>query len=245
MRNAWNLLMVGTAVAVLLMSVGCGSKNEAGPETKTAAISGGGTNAARSDASTPLQGKEAKKAPADPLHPVLEIQTNFGNIVVELDKTQAPITVDNFLRYVESGHYDKTIFHQVLKDYVIMGGAYTESLAEKKAHPPISNEAQRSTLKNSAGTIAMVRKPDAPHSATCQFFINVADNPNLDFKGQNPEEFGYCTFGKVTSGMDVVRKIAEVDVADKTVDVPGKADKAEFERLPKQTVAIQSLRRLR
>jgi cyclophilin family peptidyl-prolyl cis-trans isomerase len=243
---AWNLLMVGTAIAVLLMSAGCGPKSEAGSETKTAAIRGG-TDTARNDASSPSQGKDAKKAatPADPLHPVLEIQTSFGNIVVELDKSQAPITVDNFLRYVESGHYDQTIFHQVLKDYVIMGGAYTENLVEKKAHPAISNEAQRSGLKNSAGTIAMVRKPDAPHSATCQFFINVADNPNLDYKGQNPEEFGYCSFGKVTSGMDVVRKIAEVDVTDKTVDVPGKADKAEFERTPKQTVAIQSLRRLR
>jgi cyclophilin family peptidyl-prolyl cis-trans isomerase len=126
-----------------------------------------------------------------------------------------------------------------------MGGAYTETLVEKKAHPSIRNEAQRCALKNVTGTIAMVRKPDAPDSATCQFFINVTDNPNLDYKGPNAEEYGYCPFGKVTSGMDVVRKIAAVEVTDKTVDVPGKTDKAEFERVPKQAVVIQSIRFVR
>jgi cyclophilin family peptidyl-prolyl cis-trans isomerase len=245
MRIALNLLMVGTVAAVLVVSAGCGKTGEAGSDGKTVAIRGG-TEASSKDASSSVSNGDRKAATsADPLHPVVEIQTSLGNILVELDKSQAKLTVENFLRYVEGGHYNQTIFHQVLKDYVIMGGAYTEALVEKKAHPSIRNEAQRCALKNVAGTISMVRKPDTQDSATCQFFINVTDNPNLDYKGPNAEEYGYCPFGKITSGMDVVRKIAAVEVTDKTVDVPGKTDKAEFERVPKQAVVIQSIRFVR
>lgn len=245
MRVAWNLFMVGIALAVLLICAGCGKTGEAGSDASTAAIRGGAEKSTK-DASSSVPGKDKKTTtPADPLHPVVEIQTSLGNIVVELDRSQAKLTVENFLRYAEEGHYDQTVFHQVLKDYVIMGGAYTEALAEKKAHPSIRNEAQKCGLKNVAGTIAMVRKPDAPDSATCQFFFNVADNPNLDYRGPNAEEYGYCPFGKIVSGMEVVRKIAEVEVTDKTIEVPGKTDKAEFERVPKQAVVIQSVRFVR
>jgi len=227
------------------MSAGCSKKTEASPEAKPAAINGSGAAGQNASSST-AQSKDKKPSPAaDPFHPVVEIQTSLGNIVVELDASQAPLTVDNFLRYVDSGHYDQTIFHQVLRDYVVMAGAYTADLVEKKAHPSIRNEAQRCGLKNVAGTIAMVRKPDAPDSATCQFFINLTDNQNLDYRGPNADEYGYCPFGKITSGMEVVRKIAEAEVTDKTVDVPGKTEKAEFERLPKQSVVLQSVRRLR
>jgi cyclophilin family peptidyl-prolyl cis-trans isomerase len=237
--------MVGTALAVILVSAGCSKTGEAGSDGKTAAIRGG-AEASPKDASSSAPNKDKKPTtPADPHHPVVEIQTALGNIVVELDRSQAKLTVENFLRYVEEGHYDQTIFHQVLKDYVIMGGGYTESLVEKKAHPPIRNEAQRSALKNVAGTIAMVRRPDAQDTATCQFFINVTDNPNLDYKGPNPEEYGYCAFGRVISGMDVVRRIADVEVTDKSVDIPGKTEKAEFERVPKRAVVIQSIRFVR
>lgn len=245
MRFSWALLTAGAAMAVLLVSSGCSKKTDAGPEASTASINGSG--AGGQDASSQAaQNKDLKKpAASDPYHPVVEIQTSLGNIVVELDASQAPLTVDNFLRYVDSGHYDHTIFHQVLKDYVIMGGAYTSELAEKRSHPSIRNEAQRCALKNMAGTIAMVRKADTPDSATCQFFINVTDNPNLDYKGPNPDEYGYCPFGKVTSGMDVVKKIAAVEVTDKTASLPGKAEKAEFERLPKDSIVLQSVRRIR
>jgi len=251
MRIAWTLLMGGAAMAVLLMFAGCTKKTDSSPESRAAAITGSAA-APGNDPSPGAQNKERKAAaPADPDHPVVEIQTSLGNLVVELDASQAgaPWTVRNFLRYVDSGHYDQTIFHQVLKDYVIMGGAYTEDLVEKKAHPSIRNEAQKCALKNLAGTIAMVRKPDAPDSATCQFFINVSDNPNLDYKGPSADEYGYCPFGKITSGMDVVKKIAEVEVTDKSIEVPGQTDKkterVEFERLPKQSVVLQSIRRIR
>jgi len=249
MRIAWTLLMGGAAIAVLLMSAGCTKKTDSGPEAKTAAITGSG--AARGNDSSPAaKNKPQKSAPtADPDHPVVEIQTSLGNIVVELDASQAPWTVDNFLRYVDKGFYDQTIFHQVLRDYVIMGGGYTSDLVPKKAHASIRNEAQKCALKNVAGTIAMVRTPDAPDSATCQFFINVSDNPQLDYKGPSADEYGYCPFGKITAGMDVVKKIAEVEVTDKTVEVPAqtekKAEKVEFERLPKHSVVLQSVRRIR
>ena len=122
-----------------------------------------------------------------------------------------------------------------------MGGTYTPPSQpqgkpqEKKTHPPIYNEARKCRLKNTAGNDFHGRKPDVTDSATCQFFINVSDNPNLGYKGTNPEEYGYCPFGKVTSGMEVVRKIAEVEVTDTS----------EFERIPKQNVVIQSIRRTR
>jgi len=246
MQFGWKFMTVGVSLAILAICVGCGKTGEAGSETtQVAAIRGSADASAKNMPSTPISRDNASNSVSDPDHPVVEIQTNLGHIVVELDKTQAKLTVENFLRYVESGHYDQTIFHQVLKDYVIMGGAYTVDLVEKRAHPPIRNEAQKCALRNVAGTIAMVRRPDAQDSATCQFFINVTDNPNLDYRGPSAEEYGYCPFGKVISGMDVVRKIAAVEVTDKVVQVPGQAEKAEFERVPKQPVVIQSVRQVR
>lgn len=246
MRTGWNLVTSGIGLALLLICSGCGKTGEANSEpTQVAAIRGSSDTAVKNAPAFPAAKGNASSPASDPEHPVVEIQTNLGNIVIELDKTQAKLTVENFLRYVESGHYDQTIFHQVLKDYVIMGGAYTADLVEKRTHPPIRNEAQKCALRNVAGTIAMVRRPDAQDTATCQFFINVADNPNLDYRGPSPEEYGYCPFGKVISGMDVVRKIAAVEVTDKVVQVPGQAEKAEFERVPKQPVIIQSVRLIR
>ncbi len=246
MRTGRQVLTLGLVLAVLLICGGCGKTGEASSEaTQVAAIRGSSDGNAKNTPSSPSSGAKPAVPDANPNHPVVEIQTNLGNIVVELDKTQAKLTVENFLRYVESGHYDQTIFHQVLKDYVIMGGAYTVDLVEKRTHPPIRNEAQRCALRNVAGTIAMVRRPDAQDTATCQFFINVADNPNLDYRGPSAEEYGYCPFGKVISGMEVVRKIAAVEVTDKVVQLPGQTEKAEFERVPRQPVVIQSVRLVR
>jgi len=251
MRFVLTLLAGGTAIAVLAFAAGCGKKIDGSPEAKAAAITGSAP-ATRSGSSSPAQNRTQKPAVStDPDHPVVEIQTSLGTIVLELDASQtgAPWTVRNFLRYVESGHYDQTIFHQVLRDYAIIGGGFTPDLVKKPDHPPIHNEAQKCALRNVAGTISMVRTPDAPNSATCQFFINVSDNRQLDYRGINSDEYGYCPFGKITSGMDVVKKIAEVEVTDKIVEVPGQSDnrteKVEFERLPKQSVVLQSVRRIR
>jgi cyclophilin family peptidyl-prolyl cis-trans isomerase len=138
-------------------------------------------------------------------NPTVRITTNIGVIELELYRDKAPISVDNFLRYVKSGHYNGTIFHRVIKGFMIQAGGYTYNMQEKPARAPIQNEASNG-LKNVTGTIAMARTPD-PHSATSQFFINTVDNVTLDYYAKSAQGWGYAVFGKVTSGMDVVRKI--------------------------------------
>jgi peptidyl-prolyl cis-trans isomerase A (cyclophilin A) len=136
--------------------------------------------------------------------PKVRLKTNMGDIVVELNPEKAPITVENFLTYVKDGHYDGTVFHRVINGFMIQGGGMDQRLVEKKTRPPIKNESENG-LKNDRGTIAMARTPDRD-SATAQFFINVVDNPNLNF----PNMGGYAVFGKVVEGMDVMDKIKEV-----------------------------------
>jgi len=137
--------------------------------------------------------------------PRVRLQTNLGVIVVELNHTKAPKTVDNFLRYVREGHYDGTIFHRVIPNFMIQGGGFTEDYKQKSSHDPIQNEADNG-LANDRGTIAMARTND-PQSATAQFFINVADNEFLNYSSSTPQGWGYAVFGKVVDGMDVVDKI--------------------------------------
>ncbi|MFC0402914.1 peptidylprolyl isomerase [Paraburkholderia rhizosphaerae] len=136
-------------------------------------------------------------------HPSVLFKTSDGDIRVELYPEKAPKTVANFLEYVKSGQYTGTIFHRVIPGFMIQGGGYTTSFAEKPTRAPIPLES-RNGLKNMTGTIAMARTSD-PNSATAQFFINTVDNANLDYP--NPDGNGYAVFGKVTSGMDVVKKI--------------------------------------
>ena len=136
------------------------------------------------------------------------LHTNYGDITLELDTEKAPKTVANFLEYVKSGHYDNTIFHRVIDNFMIQGGGMTISMDEKDTNAPIENEADNG-LKNDAGTIAMARTMD-PHSATAQFFINVADNDFLNHRAKNQQGWGYAVFGKVTDGMAVVNKIKGV-----------------------------------
>ncbi len=159
-------------------------------------------------------------APAQAQKPQVELQTSMGIIVVTLDPQSAPKTVENFLTYVGNGFYDNTIFLRVIKSFMIQGGGLTEDMQKKKTLPPVVNEADNG-LKNSAGTIAMARTND-PHSATSQFFINVADNRFLDHRGKNQSGWGYCVFGQVTEGMQVVRKIEAVQTGFKACrrDVP-------------------------
>lgn len=150
------------------------------------------------------------------------IETNMGNIEVELNREKAPITVDNFLNYVEKKHYDGTIFHRVIPTFMIQGGGHKEDLSEKPTDKPIKNEADNG-LKNDKYTIAMART-SVVDSATAQFFINVNDNGFLNFRSPDPRGYGYAVFGKVTSGMDVVDKIKGVSTTSKMGmdDVPEK-----------------------
>ena len=140
--------------------------------------------------------------------PVVRMQTNMGVIVMELNRDKAPKTVENFLRYVEDGFYDGTIFHRVIKGFMIQGGGYTGDYRKKPARAPVVNEADNG-LKNQRGTVAMARTSD-PHSATAQFFINVVDNDFLNYRNPTPRGWGYTVFGRVTEGMDVVDKIRNV-----------------------------------
>ena len=140
--------------------------------------------------------------------PVVELDTNMGAIVIELNEEKAPKTVENFLNYVKSGHYDGTIFHRIIDGFMIQGGGMDAEMNEKASNAPVENEADNG-LKNDKGTIAMARTQD-PHSATSQFFINVKDNDFLNHSGKNMRGWGYTVFGKVTSGMDVIDKMRGV-----------------------------------
>jgi cyclophilin family peptidyl-prolyl cis-trans isomerase len=157
-------------------------------------------------------------ASAQEKNPVVVLDTSMGYIKVELFKDKAPITVKNFLQYVEDGHYDGTIFHRVIKDFMIQGGGLTADMKEKKTRDPIKNEAGNG-LSNVRGTMAMARTPD-PDSATAQFYINVKDSSRLDRK-PGEGNGGYAVFGQVIEGMDVADKIAEVETNKK--GVPAKA----------------------
>jgi cyclophilin family peptidyl-prolyl cis-trans isomerase len=145
--------------------------------------------------------------------PHVELRTTMGTIVIELEPDKAPNTVANFLQYVKSGQYDGTIFHRVIPGFMIQGGGMTPDMREKPTRAPIRNEAS-SALRNTVGTVAMARTAD-PHSASAQFFINVADNASLDFRSPTPQGYGYAVFGKVVKGMDVVNRIAGVPTGDK------------------------------
>ncbi len=148
------------------------------------------------------------------------LQTNFGEIKVKLFEKEAPNTVANFLEYVNEGFYDNTIFHRVISNFMIQGGGFAPGMEEKATKAPIDNEADNG-LNNKTGTLAMARTQD-PHSATCQFFINVKDNDFLDFRSPNAHGYGYCVFAEVVEGMDVVEKIKGVSTGNHGMhqDVP-------------------------
>jgi len=145
-------------------------------------------------------------------NPMVLLETPAGEILIELFPDKAPKTVENFLQYVDDKFYDGTLFHRVIKGFMIQGGGLTFSMAEKETREAIVNEATNG-LKNVTGTVAMGRLPE-PHSAAAQFYINVADNPDLDHTGEDDENFGYCVFGEVIDGMDVAMKISKVRTRD-------------------------------
>ncbi len=157
------------------------------------------------------------------------LNTNHGPITIELDDEHAPKTVENFLSYANEGFYNNTVFHRVINGFMIQGGGFEPGMKQKPTKAQIKNEANNG-LKNTTGTIAMARTND-PHSATAQFFINVADNDFLNFKSESPQGWGYAVFGKVTDGMDVVNKIKGV-----------KTGTSGFHQdVPKEDVVIQSV----
>jgi cyclophilin family peptidyl-prolyl cis-trans isomerase len=141
--------------------------------------------------------------------PNVVIETDQGNIEIELDEAKAPKSVANFLQYVDAKHYDGTIFHRVIKGFMAQGGGYDDKYEKRPTKDPVQNEADNG-LKNTRGTVAMARTSD-PHSATAQFFVNVVDNDFLDHKEKSGSGGGYTVFGKVTNGMDVVDKIVGVE----------------------------------
>ncbi|MEJ1355943.1 MAG: peptidylprolyl isomerase [Candidatus Sedimenticola sp. (ex Thyasira tokunagai)] len=160
------------------------------------------------------------------------MKTNQGDIELELDGDKAPETVKNFLRYVDEGTYNGTIFHRVINSFMVQGGGYTSEMRKKPTHAPIKNEADNG-LRNQTGTIAMARTSD-PHSATAQFFINHADNDFLNHSSKTFRGWGYTVFGRVIQGMEVVNRIADVD----TVTRHG------MKNVPKNVVTIETVSRI-
>jgi cyclophilin family peptidyl-prolyl cis-trans isomerase len=220
-------LLIATALLV-----GCGSPK--GPEPSQEGASTGpvveqpaGTPSAE-QAGTAAQPNSHSTGP-----PKAVITTSLGKITIELDMEHAPLTVHNFLTYANAKHYDQTIFHFVEPEEMLLGGGFTADLKEKPTSVPIRNEAHNG-LKNRRGTIAMSRSPESIDSATCQFFINLADNPKLDFRDRTPEEYGYCVFGRVVGGADVVDRIATTPTRDQ----------GDFVSVPVTPVVIESVRLL-
>ncbi|RLA63583.1 MAG: peptidylprolyl isomerase [Epsilonproteobacteria bacterium] len=162
----------------------------------------------------------------------VELDTNYGKIVLELDQEKAPITVKNFLSYVDSGHYNGTIFHRVISNFMIQGGGFKKDMSQKQTMAPIKNEANNG-LTNEVGTVAMART-NVVDSATSQFFINVKENSFLNHKNESPAGYGYAVFGKVVEGMPIVNKIKGV----RTTNMGGMGD------VPETPVEITAVRKL-
>jgi cyclophilin family peptidyl-prolyl cis-trans isomerase len=172
---------------------------------------------------------------------VVVMETSLGTVEIELDAEKAPITVKNFLAYVDDKFFDGTTFHRVMEDFMIQGGGFKPGLEQKKTKKPIKNEGANG-LSNLRGTIAMARTPN-PDSATAQFYINVDDNTKLD---KNEDSAGYCVFGKVIKGMDVVDKIKAVPthtVEKEVTDDDGEKRLQKFKNVPEKDVVIKSIRR--
>jgi peptidyl-prolyl cis-trans isomerase B (cyclophilin B) len=185
-----------------------------------------------SKATNEAAGKTETNPAQQEAHPMILIRTTLGDIKIELYPEKAPITVANFLRYVDEGFYNGTIFHRVIRNFMIQGGGFTRDFRQKPTHEPIRNEAANG-LKNEVGTVAMARTPQV-HSATSQFFINVENNDFLDHTAPTPQGFGYCVFGRVVEGLDVVMQISRTAT---TTHGP-------FQNVPETPVEIMAVERL-
>ncbi len=161
--------------------------------------------------------------------PLIQIETTFGEIFLELDRDRSPISVENFITYANAGHYDGTIFHRVIKGFMVQGGGLTPDMQEKPTREPIVNEATNK-LKNKTGSVAMGRTGEI-NSATAQFYINTEDNKDLDHGGLKPEMYGYAVFGQVVDGMDIVYTVEQ----QTTTTVAG------FDDVPQEPIVIQTV----
>ncbi len=162
-------------------------------------------------------------------NPLVQMETSLGEVLLELDAAKAPVSVENFIAYARAGHYDGTIFHRVIKGFMVQGGGYTPEMVEKPTREPIANEA-RNKLKHKTGTVAMARSAEID-SARAQFFINTEDNKDLNNTGTSPQDFGYAVFGQVVDGMDVIYTIEQ----GATTSVEGHDD------FPVEPVVIRSV----
>ncbi len=147
----------------------------------------------------------------------VKFETTMGDFTIELNEEKAPETVKNFMSYVDSGHYDDTIFHRIINNFMVQGGGHLADMSQKPANSTVKNEANNG-LENKIGTVAMARTSD-PHSASAQFFVNVADNGFLNFTSESSQGWGYCVFGEVTDGMDVINAMKEVKTGAQDVPV--------------------------
>jgi cyclophilin family peptidyl-prolyl cis-trans isomerase len=217
-----------------LALTGCQKASDSAPAAAT--VSGQTGNKTEPAATAATAESDDPKPDPNLLHPEFAIDTTAGKITVRLDAEKAPLTVANFRSYATHGHYDQTIFHEVFSKpvQIVLGGVYTADLKEKTPMMPIRNEADNG-LKNRRGTIAMARRADDEDSATSQFFFNLADNDSLNFKARTSEGYGYCVFGEVTDGMDVLDRISKAPLHDS----------GSHANMPAETVAIKSIRQLR
>jgi peptidyl-prolyl cis-trans isomerase B (cyclophilin B) len=231
--HRWKPIVACLSLVLFATVGGCGHSGD-GDKSPTAALDG-------TDKEDPSSG--GSQSPGNPKPnansqlPVVLIDTTLGKITVELNRKKAPLTVDNFLTYVNESFYDQSIIHQVSKGQAILGGGYGKNMLPiaKTIHVGVRNEADNG-LSNTQGTIAMVRLPGDVHGATSQFFINVANNSKLlDYKDRStPEGYGYCVFGKVIEGMDVLDKINALPLQDTLI-----------EQTPTEQVVVRSIRRIR
>jgi cyclophilin family peptidyl-prolyl cis-trans isomerase len=212
------------ATAVLLSTSGC---NKSDTELPTANIAGSATNS--ESGSSPFPQK-----PAVNIHPTVKVKTTVGEFTIKLNADLAPLSVDSFLAYANSGFYNGTIVHQVIPGFIALAGGYDTKYQLKPTESPVRNEAHKG-MQNKRGTVALARQPDAVDSANSQFFINLADNASLDYTGDDPEQYGYCAFGEVVDGMDVIDKIAKCQVGNM----------GQMQNVPTQQIVIQSIDVLR
>ena len=240
-RKVWGL-WIGAGLCVVMLT-GCGSHNGELPTASIPSADSGAGGAARGNlvvepASLQPAGQafQSPAIPPEDRHPEVVIKTSYGSIRLQLNAEKAPRTVDNFLyNYVQDGYYDQTIIHYVEQGYLLAAGGYDTRFEEKRTHTPIPCEAKNG-LQNRRGTIAMARHPDFAHSATSQFFINLADNSMLDCQPSADDSVnGYCVFGEVIEGLDVLDKIAAVAVHDQEG----------FPRTPVEPVVIESISRVK
>jgi peptidyl-prolyl cis-trans isomerase A (cyclophilin A) len=235
--HAARLILLGLALLTLAVAcwlTGCGSKTESPDIVADAGPADTATADSPSPGGAPAKAKAAPRKPA--VDPIVVLHTSAGDIKVKLYAGKAPQTVDNFLNnYARRGFYDQTIFHHIEPGLMLIGGGFTADLQPKETRAAIYNES-RNGLLNRKGTVAMIHDPEAVHSATSQFFINLVDNPNFDFQaGETEDTFGYCVFGEVVEGMDIVEQIAATPTTAQ----------GDFPAVPSRTVMIEKVEQLR